>query len=334
MKLTTFAYQDVEHIGIVLEDQVFDLEETRRVIEKVNPALSRSHLFDGDPAPRDMLSFLEQGEQALNSTRRIEDFLRRYLGQGDPLVLRNAAYHTSEIQWLAPIPRPPFIFGLTANCPAAWRKLHDPIPGYPVGLLRPDSTILGHLEPVTVPEFYPSFRWTIEMGVILGRGGKGISEEEAMDHVVGYACFNDMVSDHWKMAFPELAPSELVFRDLVVGSYYGRSTDGFAPFGPTIVTKEEVGDPYDLMMFARQNGVQRDRAHTGATIVSIERAIAELSRFMTLPTGAVIHMGTMGTDGYLVGEDERLDMGEYIEIEIERLGALRTPIVDQRPPLS
>ena len=83
-------------------------------------------------------------------------------------------------------------------------------------------------------------------------------------------------------------------------------------------------------MYTRQNGIVRDRSYTNAMVVGIERAIAYLSTFMTLYPGSIIHMGTMGVDGVVLEADEKLSEDDYIELEIERVGTLRTYFDDHR----
>jgi 2-keto-4-pentenoate hydratase/2-oxohepta-3-ene-1,7-dioic acid hydratase in catechol pathway len=216
------------------------------------------------------------------------------------------------------------------------------------------------METVTIPPFYREFRCASELGVVIAPGGRNIPRERAMDHVVGYTCVNDMVSNHWKDIYTQNARSDPAFIDLCTSSFYGRATDGFAPVGPYITTADEVGDPYGLLVYSRMSPgkaiaqgtasqasatgrqsvpgaaaaseapVMRDRSHTNATIVGIDQAIAWLSRLVTLPPGAIIHMGTMGVDGYQVYPDQPMEAGSYVEVEFERVGVLRNPIDDQR----
>jgi hypothetical protein len=100
--------------------------------------------------------------------------------------------------------------------------------------------------------------------------------------------------------------------------------------GPYLVTLDEVGNPYDLMIYTRQSGHLRDRSHTGAMHIGIERTISWLSSFRALQPGDVIHMGTMGYDGSPFATEPV--EGDVIESEIERLGVLRNPVAYAHTP--
>ncbi len=233
--------------------------------------------------------------------------------------------------YLPLIGAPPLLFGLAGNCPMTWRASSTPIPVYPVGYTRTPHTVTAHQGRVTLPADVTSFRCAVELGVILGRNAERVPRDKALDYVAGFTVVNDMISNHWKdfasAHHPEHKPT---FLELLVTSYYGRGTRGFAPIGPALVSRDEVGNPYDLMMYSRINGKTLDRSHSNAMVVGIEAAIEYLSSFMTLPAGSVLHMGTMGLDGITVAGDKKLSEGDCVELEIEKVGSLRTYFRDER----
>jgi len=140
-----------------------------------------------------------------------------------------------------------------------------------------------------------------------------------------------MIGNQWKDFARNSNPNgDPTFEELLITSYYGRATDGFAPIGPAIVSKDEVADPYNLLMYTRQNGIERDRSYTNSMVVGIENTIEYLSQFMTLYPGTIIHMGAMGIDGITIHEDVRIGADEPVEVEIERVGRLRTYFDDKR----
>ena len=236
-----------------------------------------------------------------------------------------------ETDYLPPILQPPIIFGLAGNCPMTWRKDATPIPSYPVGYVRPLASLTGHKQRVLLKPSVTSFRCATELGVVIGKRGSNIRREEAMYYVFGYTIVNDMISNHWKDYAINSNPSnDPTFTEFLVTSYYGRGSDGFCPMGPTIVSKEEVADPYDLLMWTRVNGELFDRTHTNAMVVGIENAIEHLSAMFTLEPGSVIHMGAMGIDGVTIPEDKKLTQESFMEFEIESLGTLRTYFDDRR----
>jgi 2-keto-4-pentenoate hydratase/2-oxohepta-3-ene-1,7-dioic acid hydratase in catechol pathway len=331
MRLGTFVARGQERIGFVLGDQVFGLPETQQAVAELRIGGPQPDFLDGDLFPGTMEELLVLGGRGIDGARRVEDWVRTFFDQNrDPFELRHAAFGLEEVQWRPPIPRPHFLFGLTGNCAQSWRGKHLPIPLYPVGFLRPWTCVRGHMETVSIPPMYSEIRSAAELGVVVAPGGRDIPPGEAMAHVVGYTCVNDIVSNRWKDDYTRNAGGEPAFIDLCASSFYGRATDGFAPVGPYITTADEVGDPYGLMVYSRLSGVLRDRSHTNAMIVGIEDAIAWLSRLVTLPAGAVINMGTMGVDGYQVYTDQPLGPDDYVEVEFERVGVLRNPIDDRR----
>ena len=157
-----------------------------------------------------------------------------------------------------------------------------------------------------------------------------------MEHVLGYTIVNDMASDTWKDFHMKDKDDKLIDTDLTVftarqaTSVYSRSTDNFGPVGPSITTKDEVGDPYNLLIYNRLSGILRERSYTNAMVNGIEQTIHFLSQMFTLLPGSIIHMGTMSFDGYTVEEDMLLTHEDYMEIEIEKVGVLRNPVIDLR----
>lgn len=237
----------------------------------------------------------------------------------------------ADAPYLPLIGAPPLLFGLAGNCPMTWRASSTPIPVYPVGYTRTPHTVTAHQNRVTLPVEVTSFRCAVELGVILGRTAHRVPRDKVWDYVAGFTVVNDMISNHWKdfaaSHHPECKPT---FLELLVTSYYGRGTRGFAPMGPALVSRDEVGNPYDLLMYSRLNGKALDRSHSNAMVVGIEAAVEYLSGFMTLPAGSVLHMGTMGLDGITVAGDKKLTEGDCVELEIEKVGCLRTYFRDER----
>jgi 2-keto-4-pentenoate hydratase/2-oxohepta-3-ene-1,7-dioic acid hydratase in catechol pathway len=337
MRLATFIADGRERIGFAMGDHLYGLREMQRAVAGMRIGGPQPEFLDGQAFPETMEDLLALGQRGLDAVRRVQEYARTFVEQGrDAFELRHAAFHMDDVVLRAPIPRPRLLFGLTGNSSQFWRGRGLPIPQYPVGLLRPWTCVRGHMETVAIPPHYREIRCASELGVVVAPGGRDIPREKAMDHVAGYTCVNDIVSNHWKDLYTENAGGDPAFIDLCASSFYGRATDGFAPMGPFITTAEEVGDPYGLLIYSRMStggtaaSVTRDRAHTNAMIVGIEEAIAWLSRLATLPPGTVIYMGTMGVDGYQVYPDQFFEPGGYVEVEYERVGVLRSPIDDRR----
>jgi len=220
--------------------------------------------------------------------------LSSLLKEGELQLLEEAKI-APDAAYFPPIRKPPLMFGLAGNCSKTWRNSDAVIPVYPVGYTRPWRSVSPHNGRVVIDKNVTSFRCAAELGVVIGKEAFRVS-----------------------------------FEELLITSYYGRGTDGFGPLGPYITSKEAVDDPYNLLMLSRHNEKQLDRSFTGAMIVGIEKSIEYLSGFMTLSPGSIIHMGTMGIDGITFAEDVKLGANDYVEIEIEKVGILRTYFDDKR----
>lgn len=151
-----------------------------------------------------------------------------------------------------------------------------------------------------------------ELAIVVGAACKDVAPERAWHVVFGYTALNDITA-----------------RDLQRehGQWFkGKSLDGTCPIGPWIVTPEEVGDPQRLELALRRNGVEKQRAGTASMIFPIPQLIAELSKGMTLLPGDVIATGTPEGVGFARNPPEFLADGDVLEVEIERIGALRNTI--------
>jgi 2-keto-4-pentenoate hydratase/2-oxohepta-3-ene-1,7-dioic acid hydratase in catechol pathway len=185
-------------------------------------------------------------------------------------------------------------------------------PDAPVVFTKAPSTVIGHgvdIEPHTAVT--SALDYEAELGVIIGRGGRGISRQQAMDHVWGYTIINDVTA-----------------RDLQKNHkqwFLGKSLDTFCPMGPWAVTADEIGDgPLDLLCTV--NGEVRQRASTADLIFDIPTIIETISRGMTLQPGDVIATGTPKGVGLGFDPPRFLQPGDVVEISISGLGTLRNTV--------
>ena len=329
MRIISYKINNYISTGLYIDNKIYDIPTVL-----INIMESKYHwkyaLSNFDFKAGTIVDWLKD-EKCLEKLRRIEDFIISYIDRGDPGILNNAVYHEKELCILPPIPSCSKMIGLGGNSAYFWRYQKDLIPDYPWAYIRPYTSLVGHNQTAIIPKTCTSFRSAVELGVVIGKVVKNANEQEAYESILGYTCVNDMISNHWKDFVLKENPTEKPsFLEYLVASYYGRCTDTFGPVGPYIVTKEEVGDPYNLMMYARLSGVLRDRSYSNGMIIGIEQTISWLSKFMTLEPGTIIHMGTMGIDGFTVYEDQKLTENDYVEVEIEKIGVLRTYIKDLR----
>jgi len=337
MKILTYRENEQNRLALVVDGVVYDLLAITQSLREFK-AISKPSFFNGDVSSMEMEDVIALGESGIAVGREIETYIRWHRDHGDPMLLRNAVREEEEMEWLPPIIRPPVVYGIGGNSPLFFRDKNFQIPAYPRGFMRPTNahSLIGHRARVPIPERYETMRASAELGVVIGKSGRNISEQDAMDYVYGYTLVNDMCSDSWKVVALQGEDESKMHEDLTIftqraaTSYYSRSTDSFAAIGPYIVTKDEVPDPYNLMVWNRLSGVMRERGYTQAMVNSIERTVSFLSRIFELQPGMIFHMGTMGIDGYTVEADMLFDEEDYYEIEYEHVGKLRCYLNDGR----
>lgn len=182
----------------------------------------------------------------------------------------------------------------------------------PVLFSRFSGCQIGHNQPLIKPRESDQFDFEGELAVIIGKAGRRISEAEAMDHVAGYACYNDGSIRDWQRHTPQFLP--------------GKNFAGTGAFGPWMVTADEVPDPRKLRIQTRLNGQVVQDAGVDLLITSIPRLIAYCSTMLPLVPGDVIVTGTPGGVG--AGRTPPLWMrdGDLCEVEIAGIGTLSNPV--------
>jgi 2,4-didehydro-3-deoxy-L-rhamnonate hydrolase len=151
-----------------------------------------------------------------------------------------------------------------------------------------------------------------ELAVIIGTACKDVREADAMSVIFGYAPFNDVTARDLQRAHLQW--------------FKGKSLDECAPYGPAVVSADEVGDPHTLEIMFRLNGVEKQHSNTSQMMFRIPRLIAELSKGMTLLPGDIIATGTPSGVGFARTPPEFLKDGDVMEVEIEKIGILRNTV--------
>ena len=188
------------------------------------------------------------------------------------------------------------------------------IPEAPVLFTKPWTCLVGHEASVEIDRTATSrVDWEAEIAVVIGKGGRNVSEADALDHVFGYALSNDVSARDLQLEHGQF------------GQWYkGKSLDGFCPMGPSIVTAAEVGDYRDIEVELRVNGVQKQSFCARAMVNSVPRLIARVSLGCSLLPGDIILTGTASGVGHWRNPPEFLHDGDTVEIESPQLGLLRT----------
>jgi 2-keto-4-pentenoate hydratase/2-oxohepta-3-ene-1,7-dioic acid hydratase in catechol pathway len=188
-------------------------------------------------------------------------------------------------------------------------------PPEPVLFSKYPTTLIGHGAPIVLPAVSRSVDYEAELVVVVGKGGRHISQADAMNHVAGYTVGHDVSARDWQLEKP--------------GKQWmaGKTFDTFAPTGPALVTTDEVPDPGDLRIALRLNGETMQDSRTNQLIFAVDFVIAYLSRIFTLEPGDLIFTGTPPGVGMARKPPVWLKPGDVVEVEIERLGVLRNPVV-------
>src|SRR5262249_56433602 len=175
--------------------------------------------------------------------------------------------------------------------------------------------VSGDGEPIRLPRVSDEVDYEAELVVVIGRGGRHIPRERALEHVGGYAVGHDVSARDWQLNKP--------------GKQWmaGKTFDTFAPIGPELVTPDEVGDPHDLGIRLRLNGQTMQDSSTKQMIFPAPEVVAYLSQVFTLEPGDLIFTGTPPGVGFARKPPVFLKGGDVVEIEIEKLGVLRNPVV-------
>ncbi len=265
----------------------------------------------GRKAAPSLLEHIREGRSSWDLARISLEALRKGM-------LEEAVLEEKSVLLLAPIPRPPknvFALGLNYADHVAESGSGLPLPDAPVYFSKASTAVIGpNAAVVADPRLTNRLDWEVELGLVIGIGGRRIGRDRALDHVFGYTIVNDISA-----------------RDLQEGRpggqwFLAKSMDGFCPMGPALVSAGEIGDPQNLRLVLRVNGVEKQRSNTRHMIFGVAEIIADLSRYVTLEPGDVITTGTpSGTGGGLV-PPEFLRPGDVMEAEIETIGVLRTPV--------
>jgi 2-keto-4-pentenoate hydratase/2-oxohepta-3-ene-1,7-dioic acid hydratase in catechol pathway len=197
---------------------------------------------------------------------------------------------------------------------------NSPIPVNPMLFIKASNTLNHPGDPIPVPRRSTMIDYEAELAVVIGKAAKNVSRERALDYVFGYTCANDVSSRDWQRE-----------KSLGGGQFArGKSFDGFCPLGPAIVTKDEIPEPNNLRLKSILNGQTMQDHTTGDMIFDVPALIESLSSTMTLRPGAVILTGTPQGVGFARTPPVWLKEGDRIVVEIEKIGRLENPVVNER----
>ena len=188
------------------------------------------------------------------------------------------------------------------------------VPPEPIIFMKATSAIVGPNDNVEIPRGSLKTDWEVELGVVIGKHAKYVSEDESLDYVAGYCLINDV--------------SERAFQAERQGQWTkGKSSDTFGPIGPWLVTKDEVEDPQNLKMWLEVNGHRYQNGSSATMVYGVKYLVSYLSQFMSLHPGDVISTGTPPGVGLGLKPNVFLKEGDVITLGIEGLGEQRQDVV-------
>lgn len=184
------------------------------------------------------------------------------------------------------------------------------VPPEPIIFMKATSAIVGPDDDVVIPRGSEKTDWEVELGFVIGKPAKYVSEADALDHVAGYCVVNDV--------------SERAFQSERSGQWTkGKSCDTFGPIGPWLVTRDEVADPQDLKMWLTVNGETMQNGSTRTMVYGVAFLVSYLSQFMSLLPGDIVTTGTPPGVGLGMKPPRFLKAGDVVELGIEGLGRQR-----------
>jgi len=227
-----------------------------------------------------------------------------------------ANHALDAVRFLPPIPNPGKIFCVGLNYADHVVETKRDKTEDPAIFVRFADSQMGHLEPMLVPPESSHLDYEGEIAVVIGKAGRRIPFERAYDHVAGFSCYNDGSIRDLQWATTQWTT--------------GKNFPATGAFGPWLSTVDEVPADTKLTLITRLNGVELQRATTDMMIHSIPRLIEFISVFTPLSPGDVIVTGTPGGVGGRKNPPLWMKDGDIVEIEIDRVGVLRTPVKNER----
>lgn len=301
MRIATFRRATEERTGFLIDQNVYDVESCASFfgMEALPSNLADILALDRAAALKELVSKVEEARQA--STE---------------LPLQCWAT-LEEVRLCAPIPRPPKIICLGRNYRDHAEEQGAKIPEAPLLFAKAPTAVIGPGQPIVIPGGSTKVDFEGELALIIGKRTSRANQKQAAEAIFGYTCLNDVTEREAQ------AREKQWFR--------AKSMDTFAPLGPCITTRDEVGDPLDLSLTTRVNGEVMQSGTTGDLIFAPVDIVIFASRSITLEPGDIISTGTPGGVGVFRDPQVFLKMGDVVEITIDKIGTLSNPVVDEGP---
>jgi 2-keto-4-pentenoate hydratase/2-oxohepta-3-ene-1,7-dioic acid hydratase in catechol pathway len=250
--------------------------------------------------PREMTAFLTAGPAAAERAQRAaKDSAHR-------IPARNGKLE-------APISRPPEFLAIGLNYADHVEETKMKRPEFPMFFNKQSSAVTGPFDPIHLPRVSSALDYEGELGFVIGRRCRHVPRDRAHEVIAGYVIVNDVSVRDWQRRSPTMT--------------LGKSFDTHAPFGPWIVTGDELGDPHKLELRTFVNGEQRQHSNTKNLIFDCFAQVETLSTVFTLMPGTVISTGTPGGVAAAMNPPKWLKVGDVVRIEIDGLGKIENKVI-------
>jgi acylpyruvate hydrolase len=303
-RLATYHHAEGTSVGLVVEDRLIDLVDAGRA------ALGRDPFAGvrGHGADLAQLLAMPDLDGVLRATLTGVDAERMSTG----LPLHGEGDRRMGAILCAPIPSPGKILGVGLNYASHADEASRELPEYPMLFAKFSNTVSGPFDAIPIPRVSHRIDYEGELAVVIGRRGRYVPEDDAMQIVAGYMVANDVSARDYQVRTREMLS--------------GKTFDGFAPMGPWLVTRDELPDLTSLRLRTWVNGDLRQSATLGEMLFSVPRLVAYASDIMTLEPGDVILTGTPAGIGATMEPRRWLRPGDDVRIEIDGIGAIHNRV--------
>jgi acylpyruvate hydrolase len=312
MRLVTFEDEPKRNrLGAVADGVVVDLNAAYRALLEERGE-RRAGELSVEAVPPEMLAFLDSGDRAMNAARDALKLIAR-LG-ADGARERGLARRAESVRLRAPVPRPTKLILVGLNYRDHAEEAGMKIPEVPTIFSKYANCVIGPGDAIKIPKVSAMIDYEAEYAFVIGRAGRDITPDRAMDYVAGYTIVNDVSCRDYQMK---------------TGQWMiGKTFDTFAPMGPYLVTRDEIADPHNLEISLQLNGQRMQHSNTRNLIFKTEYLIAFLSQVFTFEPGDVVSTGTPGGVGFARKPPVFMKAGDRVRVEVEGLGALENPVED------
>lgn len=328
MRFVTFApAPSIERFGVLLADgRILDVEGGFAALLARDLPPDRSLALARAMAPPDAQDFIANGRIALDAARQALQFAEEQARSGTLHGPRGETivFAQNEVRLLAPVPRPRKFIAAGKNYfehqDEMGRPANSKVPALPIAHVQFASTVVGPDASVAIPPETKHLDYEVEIAVVIGRPAFRVAQESALDYVFGYTVYND------------LSDRDLYRGEARLGGgvgLLGKNFAGFSPMGPYLCTPDEIGNAQELGLRSRVNGHMRQNSTAQRMMYHIDQQIAHWSG-IGLEPGDVLGTGTPG--GVAAGrkpdqEQWWLKPGDVVEVEVDKIGTLRTHII-------